>query len=63
MHCNGCAKKVQKHISKMEGNTVLRDPSFPFRTLTTHPAFSFEDRSRLCSDFRVQSAVCVVEKV
>ncbi|KAJ3684820.1 hypothetical protein LUZ61_013984 [Rhynchospora tenuis] len=21
MHCNGCAKKVQKHISKMEGVT------------------------------------------
>ncbi|RRT74806.1 hypothetical protein B296_00031923, partial [Ensete ventricosum] len=24
MHCNGCARKVEKHISKMEGSDLLR---------------------------------------
>jgi copper chaperone CopZ len=28
MHCNGCAKKVQKHISRMEGNKTSSSFSF-----------------------------------
>jgi copper chaperone CopZ len=23
MHCHGCARKVEKHISKLEGNHIL----------------------------------------
>jgi copper chaperone CopZ len=30
MHCNGCARKVKKHVSKMEGtsNNYFRTCSF-----------------------------------